>query len=172
MTTEIKEHRENKDNQDKLDEVKRRKKTKEYKSEDLIVYWNLSHCSHAGICTKRLPQVFDMHKRPWINMEGAPAEDIIKTIDACPSGALRYKLTENSKVDPDLAKGPGSIDYKVDREPAVTIRMLRGGPLLVKVLSILGIEGETLRECDSLVLCRCGKTANPPFCDGAHMHED
>lgn len=163
----------NKEIQNKVDEVKKSKKEKEYTTEDLIVYWNLSHCSHAGKCTAMLPQVFDMNKRPWITMDGATAEEIIKTIDACPSGALRYKLTENSKVDPALAEGPGAVNYKVKREPAVHIRMIKGGPLLVKgPVKISGYDGEILRECDSLVLCRCGKTANPPFCDGAHIHED
>ena len=53
----------NKEIQNKVDEVKKSKKEKEYTTEDLIVYWNLSHCSHAGKCTAMLPQVFDMNKR-------------------------------------------------------------------------------------------------------------
>lgn len=142
---------------------------KEYCTEDLTVYWYPSYCSHSGKCTGLLPQVFDMDKRPWVTIGGAPAEDIIKTIDKCPTGALRYKLTENSKVNPELAAGPGSMDYKTNATAAVQIRMVKDGPLLVKgPVKVLDPEGNSLRECESIVLCRCGKTKNPPFCDGSH----
>ena len=87
------------------DKMEGKQQFKEYRSEDLIVYWNLAHCSHSGKCTGMLPQVFDMKKKPWISMSGAEALEIIKAIDRCPSGALRYELTENSKIDPELAKG-------------------------------------------------------------------
>lgn len=30
-------------------------------------------------------------------------------------------------------------------------------------------EGEPLPQKESYALCRCGKTKNPPFCDGAHQ---
>jgi uncharacterized Fe-S cluster protein YjdI len=145
----------------------------EYKSEDLIVYWNPGHCSHSGRCLSMLPQVFDMNKRPWISIDGADPLEIIKTIDQCPTGALRYRLTENSRIDPDLAKGPGSMDYKVSEPAIVQIRMVKGGPLLVKgPARILDPEGNSIRECESMVLCRCGKTKNPPFCDGSHTDHD
>lgn len=152
------------------------KKTKrEYRSDDLTIYWDLSLCSHSGKCINTLPQVFDIDKRPWISINGADTEKIIKTIDICPSGALQYKLTENSKVDPELGNGPGSMDYKNSQsagsDTMVTIRMTNG-PLLVKgPARILNLEGEVLREGQSMVLCRCGKTKNPPFCDASHAQE-
>jgi uncharacterized Fe-S cluster protein YjdI len=141
---------------------------REYKTEDLIVYWDLSQCSHSGKCTAMMPHVFSPDKRPWICLDGADPLEVIKTIDKCPTGALRYQLTENSKIDPELAKGPGWIGYKGD--PAIVqIRMVNDGPLLVKgPVRMLGPDGKTIRECESMVLCRCGKTKNPPFCDGSH----
>ena len=36
---------------------------REYKTEDLIVYWYPSMCSHAAKCITLLPEVFDMQKR-------------------------------------------------------------------------------------------------------------
>lgn len=150
-------------------EIKERGRFKEYKTEDLTVYWNLSHCSHSGKCTDLLPEVFDMNKRPWINMDGADPLEIIKTIDKCPSGALRYQLTEHSKIDPSLARGPGCISYRIAEPAMVQIRMVKDGPLLVKgPARILEPDGTVLRECESMVLCRCGLTKNPPFCDGSH----
>ena len=104
-------------------------------------------------------------------MDGAGPLEIIKTIDKCPTGALRYQLTENSKIDPELAKGPGWIGYQVSEPAPVQIRMVKDGPLLVKgPVRILDADGNAIRECESMVLCRCGKTKNPPFCDGSHKN--
>jgi Uncharacterized conserved protein len=150
----------------KMDE---KKYHREYRSNDLIVYWNYGYCSHSGKCTKLLPQVFDMSKRPWVTIDGAEPLDIIAAIDKCPTGALKYRLTEDSAIDPDLARGPGSMDYKVSEPSIVQIRMVKGGPLLVKgPAKVLDPDGKSLRECESMVLCRCGKSKNPPFCDGSH----
>ncbi len=80
---------------------------KEYRTDDLIVYWNRAECSHAGICVARMPSVFSPDRRPWVCLEGADPLEVIRTIDKCPTGALRYQLTDNSKIDPELAKGPG-----------------------------------------------------------------
>jgi CDGSH-type Zn-finger protein len=32
-------------------------------------------------------------------------------------------------------------------------------------------EGRVLPQAEELYLCRCGKSKNPPFCDGSHVHE-
>lgn len=105
-------------------------------------------------------------------MNGASAIEIIRTVDQCPSGALRYSLPETSKVDPDLANGPRNIKYKVSEEPTpVTIRAVKGGPLLVKgPVTLLDVDGSVLREANSMVLCRCGRSKTPPFCDGEHRY--
>jgi uncharacterized Fe-S cluster protein YjdI len=129
-------------------------------------------CSHAGKCWQGLPSVFDMDKRPWINISGSRPEDIIKTIDKCPTRALQYSLPEGSAVDPNLAKGPGAKDYKADLDKAGKIRVIRDGPLLVEVpVRIIDTDGSIVGEGDRFVLCRCGKTKNAPFCDGSHIPE-
>jgi uncharacterized Fe-S cluster protein YjdI len=149
-----------------MDEKKYRK---EYRTESLIVYWYPSHCSHSGKCINMLPRVFDMHRRPWICLDDADPLEVIKAVDKCPSGALKYRLSESSEIDPELAKGPGSMDYRVAEQMLVQIRMVSGGPLLVKgPARIVDHEGKVIRECESMVLCRCGRTKNPPFCDGSH----
>lgn len=58
----------------------------------LTITFDLAVCEHSGNCTKGLPEVFDITKKPWVNSEGAAIEKIIKTIENCPSGALRYSL--------------------------------------------------------------------------------
>lgn len=145
---------------------------KEYFTDDLIVYWYPKQCSHAGKCWNNLLAVFDPKKKPWINLAQASPEEIIKTIDLCPSDALKYKLTEGSKVDPSLAQGPGSVDYKVVPTEFVTFKMVRNGPLVVKgAAKIMDPDGNLIKESNHVVLCTCGKTDNKPFCDGSHARK-
>lgn len=43
------------------------------------------------------------------------------------------------------------------------------GPLLVKGdLEIIGIDGKTEIKSGMTAICRCGASANKPYCDGAH----
>jgi uncharacterized Fe-S cluster protein YjdI len=143
---------------------------KEYKDQDIIVYWYPQACSHAGKCWGILPEVFNTQKRPWVNTSGSNAAAIMRTIDKCPSRALQYSLPAGSSVDPNLARGPGSKDYKIDQAVAGKIRVIRDGPLLVEGPNqVFDTSGNLIREADRLVLCRCGKTKNPPFCDGSHI---
>lgn len=143
-----------------------------YRNQDIIVYWYPEECSHAGKCWQTLPQVFDVNKRPWVDLNGSTAEEIIRTIDLCPSRSLQYSLPPGSRVDPALGQGPGSKDYKIESNKAGRIRVINDGPLLVEGPNrIIGPKGELIREGDRFVLCRCGKTKNPPFCDGRHIPE-
>jgi CDGSH-type Zn-finger protein len=52
----------------------------------------------------------------------------------------------------------------------VTIRVLKNGPYEVKGQpTIIDYEGATYVSADEAVyLCRCGQSANKPFCDGTH----
>ena len=49
-----------------------------------------------------------------------------------------------------------------------TITALPDGPLLVKNLARLSNRKGPLTTDDTLALCRCGASANKPFCDGSH----
>jgi uncharacterized Fe-S cluster protein YjdI len=69
--------------------------TKTYTVEDLTVKWEPHKCIHSAICFHGLPMVFDPRKRPWININGAPKNDIIAQVKRCPSGALSLQMDEN-----------------------------------------------------------------------------
>lgn len=48
------------------------------------------------------------------------------------------------------------------------------GPLICKSdvdISLLGADGEVILEDKEFALCRCGLSANKPFCDGTHKKE-
>ncbi|QUY65442.1 (4Fe-4S)-binding protein [Helcococcus kunzii] len=65
-----------------------------YETDELIVYWNAKICKHSGNCVKGASEVFDVKKRPWINLKNASAEKIMSVIDTCPLGVLFYKRKE------------------------------------------------------------------------------
>ena len=51
----------------------------------------------------------------------------------------------------------------------VTITPLQNGPYEVSgEVSIVAPDGTVLRETAKAYLCRCGHSANKPFCDGSH----
>lgn len=60
----------------------------EYSNDKITVRYNEKICIHAGKCVQGLPQVFDVNKTPWINVNGADIAALKQTIAQCPSGAL------------------------------------------------------------------------------------
>ncbi len=52
----------------------------------------------------------------------------------------------------------------------VTIKVRANGPLKVTgPVTLVDHEGRPFDVCgDDLVLCRCGRSADKPFCDGSH----
>ena len=134
---------------------------KTYADDRISVVWDASRCIHTAICLRRLPSVFDTSTRPWIDLTGAPAEEVAATVQACPTGALRYE-----PVGADLP--PDSPD-----EPT-TVEMRPRGPLLVRGRVRLtrpggrAVSDGAPEEEYRVALCRCGASANKPFCDNSH----
>ena len=122
---------------------------KPIETDDLTIHYDVRTCIHARACVLGLPKVFDPDARPWIMPENGTTEDLISVIEACPSGALSY---ENKS-------GPNETKPKTN-----TARLWENGP--VEIRGDIQIEGSEPRQ--RMLLCRCGKTANPPFCNNAH----
>ena len=56
------------------------------------VTWDESVCIHAGKCVEGLPQVFKVEDGQFVIDESAARADEVKsTVEACPSGALKYQ---------------------------------------------------------------------------------
>ena len=55
----------------------------EYKTDEIIVRFDPRICIHSGVCVMGLRAVFDVEKRPWVNVEGASAEASTVKCDAC-----------------------------------------------------------------------------------------
>ncbi len=122
----------------------------------ITIHDNRGLCAHAGRCTDGLPTVFRLGEEPFIDPEGASADEIARTIQECPSGALSYSVAGTEHLD----RGGDAVAGFVPGGPYV----FRGGAEL---------EGADLLEggtTDHFALCRCGQSKNKPFCSGAHWY--
>jgi putative redox protein len=61
-----------------------------YSNDTITVEWIPNFCQHSTRCFTQLPDVFNPRIKKWINPNGASTEEIIKQVEKCPSGALRY----------------------------------------------------------------------------------
>jgi uncharacterized Fe-S cluster protein YjdI len=129
--------------------------TKKYSNGEVTVVWKPSMCIHSAICFNGLPGVFDPRKRPWITAEGGTTQEIMAQVNKCPSGALSYY--HNSEM----------TNPAIDIETIVEVSA--NGPLLVYGnIKIKDAQGNETIKNKVTALCRCGQSANKPYCDGNH----
>jgi uncharacterized Fe-S cluster protein YjdI/CDGSH-type Zn-finger protein len=125
-----------------------------YSTDQITVTFDPTRCIHAAECIRSQPQVFDSTRRRWIRPDLGEPGAIADAITRCPTGALHYSLAD------------GSVETAAD---AVTMRAARNGPLYIRGATRIEREdGSVVAEDFRMALCRCGTTANPPFCDGSH----
>lgn len=75
---------------------RKRQPMEEYKNDKLVVRYDPGVCIHAGECVRGLPSVFNLSKKPWVDVSGASAAAIIEQVKCCPSGALTYELLKRA----------------------------------------------------------------------------
>ncbi len=68
------------------------KPTRIYENDNIKVYWYDDKCWKAKECIMGSPKAFDMHRRPWVDIDAISAAEMAAIIDRCPSGALRYEM--------------------------------------------------------------------------------
>lgn len=123
----------------------------------ITVHFNRSVCSGAGACVRGLPAVFVSGARDWIRPAEASVAEVIDTVRQCPSGALTYTLEGKTMVR---------------EETDVSVRIVKNGPY--EITGPVEFEAPKWSENASrtcFALCRCGKSANAPFCDYTHGEE-
>jgi uncharacterized Fe-S cluster protein YjdI len=141
---------------------------REYTNGEITVKWQPSKCIHVTTCYRELIEVFNPRKRPWVNMNGAPTEEIIRVVKLCPTGALTFKWNEDKKQSQQGGDTSQSEEQTIIEE-ITEIRVMKDGPLVVKgKFKIIGSEGTELRQMKMATFCRCGHSAKMPFCDGTH----
>lgn len=65
--------------------------TRSYTNGTITVDWRPELCVHCQACINGLPEVFDLNKRPWVNIHGATSERIVEQVKQCPDGALSVR---------------------------------------------------------------------------------
>lgn len=126
-----------------------------YEAEEVTILDDRGVCAHAGECTDRLPSVWKLRSEPWIDPDGAPAEEIKSVVPRCPSGALQY--TEPGSPEP------------VEQAQSLAIHASVNGPYHLRGgIPVHSADGEPYEVRNRQTLCRCGRSSNKPFCDGTH----
>ena len=125
-------------------------KPRAYTGRDIEISFDMVRCIHARNCFLKLPQVFDPSRRPWVEPDAAPAEEIAAMIRTCPSGALQFQ-----RLDGGLDESPPKLNR---------VAVLENGPL--SFAGNLTVDSEKMKRA---TLCRCGASDNKPFCDYAHV---
>ena len=125
-----------------------------YSNEQIAVSWEPRLCIHFGACFRRLPGVFKPLDRPWVDVNSAPPDEIAATVMQCPTGALHFERLD------------GGPQEAVPEETRITERP--NGPLFVRGHLKIRREDGSVRDETRVALCRCGQSANKPFCDGTH----
>ncbi|MCH7973403.1 MAG: (4Fe-4S)-binding protein [Bacteroidetes bacterium] len=135
------------------------KEIQNYKKNELGISYDPNICTHSANCMNGFPEIFNIEKEPWVNLDSAKKEKLTEAVKNCPSGAL--KIIDDTAQAVEEA---GEI---------VKIDVMSKGPLLVKGrFKITDHNGNVLETKDKVALCRCGSSKNKPFCDGTHSKID
>jgi CDGSH-type Zn-finger protein/uncharacterized Fe-S cluster protein YjdI len=108
-------------------------------------------CIHSRGCVLAEPAVFKANVQgPWIDPDGASAEELMRVAVNCPSGAIR------------VMRHDGGAQEGAPKVNTITVR--ENGPLAIH--AEIEVAGE--RTGTRATLCRCGQSNNKPYCDGSH----
>jgi CDGSH-type Zn-finger protein len=115
-------------------------------------------CAGARFC--------DPNGQVWNQVERT--EDVqvranfIRQVGNCPSGRLvAWERESRAPIEPALPKSIGVIE-----DPAERV----SGPLWVRGgIPVIAADGFAYEVRNRMTLCRCGASANKPFCDGSHF---
>jgi CDGSH-type Zn-finger protein len=121
----------------------------------VVLFDDGSLCTHAGFCTNLRTTVWALAEEA----AGAEArEEFVGMVHHCPSGRLEFAEAE----DPEETVEP-AFEPSIGVEPDASY-WVRGG------IPIVSEDGTPYEVRNRQTLCRCGRSANKPFCDGTHKH--
>jgi CDGSH-type Zn-finger protein len=97
--------------------------------------------------------------------DGVAVETVVHEAASCPSGRLVLRdVRTNDAVEPELERSIAVVE-----DPAKNCSgplWLRGG------IPVVSTDGTSYDVRNRQTLCRCGRSANKPFCDGTHADID
>lgn len=151
-------------------------RNRQYTNGEITVFWKPSKCIHATTCFRELIEVFNPGRRPWINMKGAPSRRIVEVVNKCPTQALEWKynkdmneteLVNNFNQTEEIT--PETIQNKIQSQRPAKITIMKDGPIVVEGnFTVIGIDGNKMKNMQMTSFCRCGNSHSMPFCDGRH----
>jgi CDGSH-type Zn-finger protein/uncharacterized Fe-S cluster protein YjdI len=113
-------------------------KIRAYEGKDITILYDVARCFHAEECIHGAPGVFRKDARPWVHADGEDPSQTAEIIQRCPTGALHYRAKDEA------------FNERPHAENIVTVTA--NGPL----------------QETRAAFCRCGASANKPFCDDSH----
>ncbi len=118
---------------------------------EVVVRFDAGRCIHARHCVLDRPDVFVPNVQgAWIHPDRATQPQMLELAHNCPSGAIQCEHADGTAMEP---------------APRVnTVRLRENGPLAFRAPLSIGEVACGHR----LTLCRCGQSANKPYCDGSH----
>ncbi len=125
--------------------------TEVVKGKHAVIRFEAEKCIHSRQCVLHRPDVFVPNVQgEWIHPDAATPDELVALAISCPSGAIQVERLDG---------GPGEVPPKVN-----LVRVRENGPLALNAEMNIDGHGKQLRA----TLCRCGASANKPYCDGSH----
>lgn len=126
-----------------------------YPGEKATVSWHGRLCIHVGECGRAKGELFVGGRDPWCQPDVASAEHVKDVILRCPTGALTVEFEDG--------------EFAEEADEANAVHVAYNGPLFVRgKLHIEDAPANAPGLRFRAALCRCGKSANKPFCDNSH----
>lgn len=118
---------------------------------NIRIQFEAKKCIHSRGCVLSHPEVFVPNvEGEWIFPDAASAEAVAEIAHQCPSGAITYE-----RLDGGAQEQPPQVNL---------VRLRENGPLSFHADLRIAGQAPALRA----TLCRCGASANKPYCDGSH----
>jgi CDGSH-type Zn-finger protein/uncharacterized Fe-S cluster protein YjdI len=129
--------------------------SRDYVGKQVTIRYDARRCIHAEECVPGAPSVFDPQAKPWIQPDNAAVEHLVSVVARCPSGALTLHAPDGTPLEALPESNSATVQAR--------------GPIYVRArVTVPGGEHATLVEYTRVALCRCGASANKPYCDGSH----
>ena len=124
----------------------------EAEGRDMTLRFDTRRCIHARFCVSGAPETFLANvEGPWLHPDRTPSDLLLEVAHACPSGAITYR-----RKDGGADESPPKVNLAGVRE---------NGPYALRApISIDGVF-----DGYRATLCRCGASANKPWCDNSHV---
>lgn len=126
-----------------------------YEGEDVAVSWDGRLCIHVGECGRAQGPLFVSGRKPWGDPDAVAPEAALDVVRRCPTGALAFRDKRGT-----LTEAPPADNTVVVSS--------RGPYYLTGDLDVAGAPADVPGVARRVALCRCGHSANKPFCDNAH----